>query len=88
MGVMRRPVPTLIHDGKAYVEAIHYDQARTDNDYAENAFRENESLRQQLQGAVEALRLIAHYDDPMACRVAARQALRDMGIDPTPTGGQ
>lgn len=24
----RRPVPTLIHDGKAWVEAQHYDEAR------------------------------------------------------------
>src|SRR3954470_9711862 len=34
--LVRRSVPTLIHDGKAWVEAVHYDQARTDNDYIED----------------------------------------------------
>jgi hypothetical protein len=36
---VKRPVPTLIHDGKAWVEAVHYDELRAENERLREALK-------------------------------------------------
>ena len=51
-----------------------------------DAANEIRSLRQQLEGAVEALQRIARAHS-LSGHIA-REALAAMGVDPSPTGGQ
>lgn len=74
----RRPVPTLIHDGKAWVEARHYDQARTDLDYLEDEARGLRNALAKINDLAKYLAEPAWTEE--GCRLVGEQMMRHVAL--------